>query len=160
MPVSNKQNRPIILDLIKKYKPYSILDLGIGKGDYGKAVIEMCLCKKIDGVEIWDWRNPQWKFYQYVFYAKIQEFDFSNRTYDLYLFIDVLEHLEKEEALEVLRKVPKTMIICIPVNYPQEIEGLPYETHKSEWTLEDFKEFNFTDYSINRKKFIIGVIEK
>jgi predicted SAM-dependent methyltransferase len=70
--------------------------------------------------------------------------DFSNFEHvDLVIMGDVLEHIAKEEAVDLLNKVSKITryaIISIPIiHYPQnEYEGNPYEVHvKDDWTHEE-----------------------
>lgn len=66
------------------------------------------------------------------------------RLIDLTLYGDILEHMTKEEAQDVMDKTLATsrlVMVSIPVvHYPQEeVEGNPYEVHvKDDWSHQEF----------------------
>jgi hypothetical protein len=72
----------------------------------------------------------------------IRNFDFSD--YDLLLMFDVVEHLPKEDAIELLRKV-KHAFIFIPLETGELIsgDGIPFMCHLSRWTEQEFIDLGF-----------------
>jgi hypothetical protein len=72
----------------------------------------------------------------------IREFDCAG--YDLVLFFDVVEHLPKADALEVLRKL-KHAFIFIPLETGELMdgEGIPFQRHLSRWTEQEFIDLGF-----------------
>jgi hypothetical protein len=147
MAHSFPENRKIMLDIIKEINPKNILDVGIGDGDYAKALSEIA---PTDGLEIYEpYRNEQWDFYDNVFIGDMRTFDFPK--YDLYLFIDSLEHISKEDGKNVLDKLKGNILINVPVNYKQGENLAPYDKHLAEYTFDDFKG---KDYSNERSKIV------
>lgn len=79
---------------------------------------------------------------------------FPPRSVDTVMLVDVIEHLEKEEALELLRAteaIPRSQLaIFTPLGFlPQEhtdgkdawgLDGAAWQEHKSGWQPEDFGE--------------------
>lgn len=60
--------------------------------------------------------------------------------YDLAIFGDVIEHLSKPWAVEMVLRLPwRHALISVPIiTYPQGAwEGNPYEAHKATWCTQD-----------------------
>ena len=163
MPMSFIQATPFIIEQVVHLKPDSILDVGIGFGKYGlllREVLELPYERyaqsqwkvKIDGVEAFEgYRNPVHEFvYNRVFYGKIEEILPSLGQYDVILFIDVLEHFEKEEGRKLLRDLllhaRKSLLVATPrFPAPQGAYlGNVFETHRSRWHILDFVDFDFS----------------
>lgn len=109
-----------------------ILDVGCGEGTYYDLLHQYF--NNIDGVEIYrpniDNYNLESK-YNNVYNVDIK--DFKYEYYDVIIFGDVIEHLEIDEAQEVLKyayKRCKEMIVAVPYMYEQgEEEGNLHEIH-------------------------------
>jgi len=158
MAHSYPQNNKPILDIIKNINPKSILDVGIGAGDYGEMIIKLIPSVKLYGLDAWeDYKSPRWAYYDEIDIRDMRVYDFPK--VELTLFIDSLEHIYKEEALELLKKVPNDMLISIPIGYKQPDDVDFYDKHRSEWTLEDFKDYDYEDYS-NELSIIIKICTK
>lgn len=135
-------------------KTISVLDLGIGEGDFGaiaKKTLPMTV--KLTGVEIWTkYKHPQWKLYKKIHLVDIRTFlATEKKKYDLIFLIDVLEHFNKKDGAQVLKKLKEltkhALIISTPItNYPQgSYLDNPYEKHRYFWSdkkleKEDFKQ--------------------
>ncbi len=73
---------------------------------------------------------------------------FIPKSFDLVLLLDILEHLEKDDALKLIEtaeKIAKVAVIAeSPLGYvPQNIDiwgkgGHEYQTHRSAWEKSDF----------------------
>lgn len=67
-----------------------------------------------------------------------------NKSVDVALLIDVLEHFTREQALELLaeleRIVRKRTLIWVPIGNCEQHSygGNPYQEHQSTWLAEDF----------------------
>lgn len=78
---------------------------------------------------------------------------FMPKSFDLVIAIDVMEHLKKEESLDVLKQCQeiarKAIIIETPRGYlPTNIDitghgGHQWQTHRSEWQPEEFEKIGF-----------------
>ena len=144
MGTSHPESRPWAVKTILSVNPDFILDVGAGSGTYVDALREHKYAGTIDAVEAWSQYITKYhlkKKYRHVFNVDVREFD--NFDYDVIIFGDVLEHMTKEDAVEVWNKVSKKAdyaLISIPIiDYHQgEIDGNPYEVHvKHDWTNEE-----------------------
>lgn len=160
MPTSFYGQISTILNLVQQTKAKSILDIGVGFGKYGVLCREMLDIPferyykenwliRIDGIEGYKpYQNPIHTYvYNNIYYDPISvAIKNLEINYDLGLFIDVLEHFEKKEGEEILNEILekcKLLIISTPeIPYPQSYLDNELETHRSIWSLDDFKKFN------------------
>ena len=127
----------------------TILDVGAGKGMYYDA-LEYYAHKRLhqfDALEVWEPYIKKYDLlskYDNVYIEDVRAWD--NFNYDLVILGDVLEHMTKEEAIEVWSRIckqAKYAVISIPIiHYPQgESEGNPYQVHvKEDWTTKEVLE--------------------
>ena len=108
-----------------------ILDVGPGSGTYGKLLSGYF---QMDGLEIHEPYVDKFNLrsiYKNVMVGNIVTFDFSE--YDYIILGDVLEHIPKEEAIDLVDRINnagKKCLIAVPYLYEQdECEGNIYETH-------------------------------
>jgi len=138
MPTSEHSQIPKIVDVIASLKPRRVLDVGAGYGKYGLLAREYGEAERVDAV---DANAPRFPVYDHVYLGDIRRLDAvlpeGETPYDLALFIDVIEHLEKDEGwrvLDDLTRRAKLVLVTTPFGFrPQEIPGMPYETHRSGW---------------------------
>lgn len=143
----------------------SLLDLGCGKTSPIKRKL-----KDIDykvGVDIFEESLEEAKkngFYNNLVLMNVLEIDkyFSEKSFDVVIGIDLIEHLEKSEGyklIEIAEKLAKKRIIFFTPNgylYQDSLEGNIYQRHKSGWSFNDFTSLGFKVYGINGLKFIRG----
>lgn len=163
MPTSITIHISDVLRVMRKSKAKSFLDIGCGFGRWGllaRDIFDIMHCHytkdswqtRIDGVEAFaDYITPIHNYiYNNVYIEKIEDFIKKNDTrYDVIFAGDILEHLEKEPAQDVIKtlfdRCNHTLIIAIPLGdiWPQgSVLGNVYETHRSTWYKEDFKKLN------------------
>lgn len=149
MAHSYTENRQPIIKLIKNFNPKTILDVGLGAGDYGQPIKHILPDSKLIGLDVWEeYKTPQWDYYDEIVISDMREFTFPK--VDLTLFIDSLEHIEKADAWKVLTRVPNPILVSIPINYIQPPDVDFYDKHRAEWTINDFKGMEYKDYSNER----------
>lgn len=159
---------PIIIYVISKLKPTTILDIGKGFGKYSfltheylgidntkklnpKLTMKEQSTIKIDAVEIDEQLMlPHLnQFYSDLFQGNILEFYEQMKRYDLILMIDVIEHLDKTAALNMLKYFSKnktTLIVATPYEFfNQHLYESEHEEHVSHWTINDFKDLFYVD---------------
>ncbi len=138
MPTSEYLQIPWIVDLIAREQPGTVLDLGAGFGKYGVLTREYASPQRLDAV---DANPPRYPVYDHVFLGDLRELDrllpADAPRYDLALFVDAIEHLEKAEAwalLDSLTRRARRVLVATPWGFrPQEVPGQPFETHRSGW---------------------------
>lgn len=125
-----------------------------------RGILGRCGDKAItwDCVEIWEpyiYRFKLYKKYINIFIKDILYFS-PNKTYDLVILGDILEHIPKEQAIKVLeniRKFCKYYIISLPLDAETNASpgtgdkdwGNPYEVHKAKWSHKEFKALAFAN---------------
>lgn len=176
MPVSSKAGKAWSMKWIREneHKINRVLDLGAGAGlypKYAKQTNRMLTNAEWIGVEIWQPYIEKYglnTLYNKVINADIREFNFEEHgEFDLCILGDVLEHMTKEESIQVVTKALeycKRILVSIPVaHYPQGAsEGNPYEVHvKDDWSDQEVKESfpNILD-STQEKKIGVYILGK
>lgn len=146
MPTSNLAVWPTILWMAESAKPHrTVLDIGPG---HGKAAVLLREYlneppTRIDACEAWPDYVDQFDLRR-LYHAVIEQ-DATLLTadvlagYDLVLMVDVIEHMQKDAALELLDRIPGWVVICTPVAFFHNGPNLPpTEEHVSHWTQDDW----------------------
>lgn len=160
---------PTIIYLISQIRPKSILDIGKGFGKYGFLIHEYIGIDnqkklnptqtlnqqsniRIDAVEIDDQLLlPHLdQFYNKVYFGNILEMYPELINYELILLVDVIEHLEKNDAIKMLQFYSEKkikLIIATPSKFfDQHLYDSKYEEHISYWNLNDFNKLYNVEY--------------
>lgn len=147
MPSSNLALALDALLLIIQAEPKSVLDIGPGNGKYGLLVREYMAdqVERLDCVEA----EPTYldKFpWLHCIYDNVYLGDGTGLPkeeldrYDAVLLYDVIEHIRKPEALDLIDRIDGSVCIVTPVDFfSQHVEGVPSEDHISHWTGADFQ---------------------
>ncbi len=167
MPQSDYWSVPFVLDVVDQLKPKSVMDFGVGIGQYGLHLRQLLdigpgrLHKSnwstvIDGIELFEpYRNPLWDY----FYDSITIGDGRSvlrdlpDSIDLILICDVIEHFEDHEAIALLdlaRSKATWVLVTTPNgSYPQgDVFGNEAERHRSEWVVDDFRRLGAATHTI------------
>ena len=156
MPTSFPNTITTVVQAVQALAPASVLDVGCGFGKYG------LLCREY--LDVWwnryrrqDWRvridaveafelylTPvHWYIYNNIYIGDIRDLVEKLDTYNVVIMLDIIEHFEKEEGLELLERI-KAKCGNILLSTPSvrvvtdDALGNPYQEHKSFWQLEDF----------------------
>jgi len=146
MPGSSKKGKWLISKWFESIpRKKCVLDIGPGWGTYSRLL-------KKEG-EIWhavEIHKPYVErfklhaLYEKIFIADVRKF-IPNRKYDVIIFGDVLEHMVKEEVINVLKRLQmytSYIIISLPLDAethaPRGTGDIdwknPYELHVSSWS--------------------------
>lgn len=96
---------------------------------------------------------------------KLEEI-FTEKSFDIVIALDVIEHLEKEDALSMIRQcekiAKKAVILETPKGYiPQNIDilghgGHEWQTHRCGWEVKELEDMGYTvvvrDYTMRDVK--------
>lgn len=178
MPFSHSSQISTVVQYIEALGPQSLLDVGVGMGQYGflaRTNLENLNLFQVNGKvgrqrsrEDWNIRIDGIEGCD-VYVTPVHEYVYNNLMigdaldilptlpesgYDLVLAIDILEHLNKEDGcifMEHLKRVAcKAALISTPKNFiPQEVEANPYENHLSVWSRKELVRNNFTQILAN-----------
>lgn len=162
MPTSNLHLAPYIISDAgqspPRDRPKRVLDIGPGFGKYGVLIREYWNTKPeaLDALEAWEpYVTPMMKaIYDEVIIGRAEEQGQSFFSkYDLILMIDVLEHIEKEAALDMLWRMKNRVLICTPRDWFESVDYPPTEKHVSHWTKAEFRD----EAKLGRKAEILYV---
>lgn len=146
-----------VLNVYLASSPKKVLDIGVGFGKWGSLFREYGDIFRgryykqdwevqIDGIEAFpDYSNPIYNFvYNTVHFNDVKVIYKDFAGYDFVYAGDVIEHLDKPDALAVLdffKQNSKILVVSIPLTdaWPQSaILGNDYEQHRSIWDENDF----------------------
>lgn len=157
MGTSNWHHVPFVAEAMLSIAPASVLDVGVGFGRWGILAREFCdvwpgrihppaWTTRVEGIEAF---APNIADYHRHFYSAIHRGDARDilpalPPFDLVIFGDVIEHLERPAAdslLDLAVERAAYVIVNVPLGaeHPQgEAYGNPHERHLSRWDAADF----------------------
>ncbi len=146
MPSSFVDSIPPIMKYVIDASPARIADIGPGWGKYGLMCREyLPELVQLDAVEVAEGRlATQDEIYNQIVTSDVRLLpDSFWEGYDLVLIIDVIEHMTKQEGLDLLSNILNcgaSVLISTPKEWmEQHDEHNPYETHVSHWKWRDFR---------------------
>ncbi len=75
---------------------------------------------------------------------------FNSKSYDMVLFLDVIEHFDKDTGMWILKeafRVGRQVIVTTPKEFfAQVVEENPLENHRSHWSKQDFMTFGKVEF--------------
>lgn len=146
MPVSHHEGKQWTCDRLIELDPIHVVDIGPGEGIYSMLMrTELSDHCSWECVEVYEPYVEKFKLedkYDVVHVRDVR--DMPNWMYitDVIIFGDVIEHLERDEALRVLdtaKQFADNIVVSIPiVHMPQgAYQGNPYEAHLAHYTFEE-----------------------
>jgi len=159
MPIGCYSLVPHVAHRLVTRRPRSVLDLGIGFGNYGAVVRQWLDCGAppwdtyLVGVEAWEaYRNPVWQLYNLVVVDTIESFlDQQAGQFECVLLMDVLEHFEKERGAAIVDRIKQIVapgglfVVGTPAIFCEQdaVHGNAFERHRALWTADDFRGRDF-----------------
>lgn len=143
----------------------TILDLGCGPHspliNIKKYLNPNLYSVGVDNFEPYLEKNILQKNHSEYIKGDILEIDFNNKKFDCVLLVDVIEHFEEKEFINLLIKLEKisNKIIVITPNGFIEQDGYDnniYQIHKSGWSVEKMKKLGFTCFGVTGLKYLRG----
>jgi len=168
--LSFTDNISTILKAVRDVNPKRVLDVGGGMGKYSVLIREDSISSRAergdmsptDIIEI-DCNEDTEYFinqkhhdglYNNHYHSSVFDFKTPN-DYDLILFIDTVEHWNKEETIEMLKKFDGLKLISTPkqtVMYQEHFYG-DSRHHITQWAKEDFE--IVSDYSTDNSHIFL-----
>ena len=179
MPTSHPSQINQIISIIRTVNPQKLLDIGIGFGKYGflaREYLELWdgrdkydeWARTIDGIEVFEnyITDLQRSIYDDIFIGNaIYLLPKLTKRYNLVLLIDVLEHFDKVDGINLLQKCmvrSDNILISVPndIGNQKVAFGNVYETHRFQWESPHFIEISKSLFFIKTKKSLIIYIGK
>ncbi len=160
--ISRKADEPYLSMLKNELKGCkSVLDVGYGIHSPVSRIPRTFHLEGIDLLPI-----PKKKFQMHDSYKKgdiryLKKF-YRKKSFDGAVVLDVIEHLSKSDALQLLKDleviVRKKIIIMTPEGFHHqgEIDGNPHMTHLSGWKTEEFKQKGYRTHGLQGLKIFRG----
>jgi len=156
MPDSVNEGKMFFREWFSTFNPKTVLDAGAGVGTYGKMIREINPCCYVEAIEVYEPYIKEFNLdalYEHVYNQDIRDFaKESGPQYDLIILGDVLEHLPKQESIEIwklLKCRAKFLYLSLPLEvlgrewsrgyhqHPREYEVNPHEKHEYLWELNE-----------------------
>lgn len=157
MPSSTPQGLTTMVRMIQEAHPASILDVGVGYGKWGflcreyleayeGRVYPESWSAKLIGIEIFEpyVRGFGWtrSIYNEIYVGDALDVARKLVAFDLVIAGDVIEHLEKQRAADLIEllksKALKMLLVSIPLGVcwldNRVVAGNQYEKHRSSWS--------------------------
>lgn len=185
MPFSQTSQLTPIISWVEQLKPASVLDVGIGMGQYG-----FLLRTKLEGLNLFrtegprGWLTPREEWAVRIdgiegcagYLTPVQEWSYNriivddalaalaripDGSYELTIAIDIVEHFEQPEAerfLAELRRVStRAALVSTPKDfYEQHVEANPLEDHRSHWDEADLRAAGYTEVIPNEESWVVA----
>ncbi len=145
-------------------KNKKILDIGCGKGINGYLirVTRDLQGAQLIGLDI----NENYlqfchthKIYDRLVRARLPKLPFADRSIDLVLCNDVIEHLNKREGKILLKEIERVCkgrtIITTPNSFFHTVENEDPDIHRSLWTVRDFRDAGYKVFGLGLKTAIL-----
>jgi len=146
-------------------KDGTILDIGCGD----KFITNRVQNPNITTVDGWIKFKPD-----LIWDLNITPLPYEDNSFDTVLTLDLIEHLERDKGeqllVELQRVAKKNIILLTPLFWTPNTENVEnpdspyykneYDLHRSQWTLEDFKDWTRLTDKKYYKDYFLGVWEK
>lgn len=182
MPFSHSSQISAIIGYLEMQQPSSVLDIGVGMGQYGflaRTNLEHFNLYEvsgetarrrdksewnviIDGIEAYPgYLTPVHEYaYNEIFEGDaLQLLPALANSYDMVLAIDILEHFEKQDGLRFLELIKARCnchaLVSTPKDFvEQHVDANPFEDHRSHWVREDLEQAGFEEILANESSWV------
>jgi len=155
MPTGHFDHINLVVEILMKIQPKSVLDIGIGYGKYGmlaREYLDYAHFKKreviIDGIEGFGEyiQAGQRFYYDHIFVGDARTILPTLSQYDMILLLDTVEHFNLEDGLQILRNcqsLAKYVLIATPLDIGIQgaVYGNEFERHWFQWKKKDLFPF-------------------
>jgi len=157
---SDPANQPVIIDFLTRLRPDSIVEVGIGYGEYGDLIRAAIPQVTLLGIEVFcpylDQVTPG--VYDLIETSDLRHIpDSFWQGCDITIWIDGPEHLAPDESLQQIQRLRSLsrlglLCACPIVDYPQgAVNGNEYERHLSQWSVAGMKSVGAEVVSANEQ---------
>ncbi|HSW04563.1 class I SAM-dependent methyltransferase [Aquabacterium sp.] len=185
MPFSQSSQISTIVGCVERLRPASVLDVGVGMGQYGfllrnnleniglfevngrdaRQAPRERWTVRIDGIEGFaGYLTPvhQWAYNDLRIGDALKLLPtIADGAYELVMAIDILEHFDTAEGITFLqhcRRIARRMaLVSTPKDFiEQHVEANPFEDHRSVWTQADLAAQGYTTVLPNDESWVVA----
>jgi len=137
----------------------SVLDLGCGPNSPIKHT-DVPFSVGVEAYKPYFEESKKKRLHNRYILEDITKVKFRPGSFDAVMMIDVIEHLQKKEGNELLKKAEiwakKKVIVSTPNGFlPQKnIDGNPLQLHHSGWLIKDMRKLGYKAYGMAGWKFL------
>ena len=144
---SDRRLQYIIIAHLKSLKRRSFLDVGCGFGCWGYKIQAYSEPSYLVGIDVWKpylLRVKRKNIYDDIILADALHLPFKEKSINIVLACEIIEHLPKSEGeifLKTLEKISTDKVIVSTPNFKylqDEVRGNPFEKHVSFWKYSHF----------------------
>jgi ubiquinone/menaquinone biosynthesis C-methylase UbiE len=159
-----------VMHLIPKDRSICVLDVGCGKGMWGYFLRALrnnvaYLCG-LDITAAYVRFVAKRSVYDDVILCDCSHMPFKDRSFDVALLSEVLEHLSKSRGYAVLRQLERIagelVIVAVPQGYVRQeaVDGIAAEKHVSAWYANEFTSLGFQVMGVGNRLFKYYLAER
>jgi hypothetical protein len=151
MPTSDAEGKDWSLERFKRHLPNTVCDVGPGEGTYAKlfrpvheGVWWTCIEIHKPYVRKYGLKSTKTRrMYDEIHVEDVRESEAHLFYRDLVIFGDLLEHVERDEAVQLLQRAEAAgawnILVSVPIveSIQGEVDGNPYEAHLHQWDADD-----------------------
>jgi hypothetical protein len=151
MPTSDAEGKDWSLDRFRYHLPNTVTDVGPGQGTYAKLFRPVHDGVWWTGIEVHKPYITKYKLkstktrsmYDEIHIEDVRESEDHLFHRDLIIAGDVLEHMERDEAVALLHRIEAAgawhVLVSVPIveSVQGEVDGNEHETHVHQWDADD-----------------------
>lgn len=183
MPFSQSSQISTIVQFLEQSAPASLLDVGVGMGQYGflaRTNLEHLNLFVVEGERGWQRAREEWRVRIDgieacdIYLTPVHDYVYNTLhigdamevlptlqadDYELVMAIDILEHLDKPDGLRFLDQLKRVsrgqVLVSTPKDFhEQEVPANPYENHRSHWSEQELIEAGFSTILENEHSWV------
>lgn len=132
----------------------SFIDLGCGPHSFTAILPDDIDSVGIDIFDEYLEESKKREIHKRYIKGDLKTLNLKDKTFDAAILLDVIEHLEREQGLNLLHRAEKWARKKILIYTPNEFtdqypyDKNPYQLHKSGWNVKDFKDLGYKVYGL------------
>lgn len=139
----------------------NILDVACGRGLPMMVLKQRMKFQRIEGVDLYEpyiYECKRLEIHDSYMISDVRKLPYKNKSFDVVMALQVLEHLEKNESLKILDKLEKIakkqVIVSMPIGktYHPPADGNILQLHKSGFLPSELKDRGYKVIKMGRKE--------
>lgn len=143
----------------------SLLDVGCGENSPVKFLGKKIYSVGIDIFKPSILKSKRNKIHHQYFQMNVMDIDkkFTNSSFDLVLASDIIEHIDKKQGIELLKKMDKIakkkVIVLTPNGFlaQDKMNNNPWQSHLSGYSVKEMTDLGYKVFGVNGWKPLKGV---